>query len=215
MAAATIEEVGDQLDDGFQWRRSELFQIRSQIETLQPGPRQRTLLRAGVALMYAHWEGYVKEALQTYVDFVAMRRLTFAQLNDTFVALGVRGPAAAAANGDLAAMAKLVEWCVATSGSRADLPRRDIINTRSNLSSAVLQGLLSMLGLDGRFFETKSQLLDRELLDTRNAIAHGRDRFPAVDTFMVLYDQVLSMMSEVRRLVLDAVAMGRYRRKAD
>jgi hypothetical protein len=93
MPASTVEELGDDLDASLQWRRSELASLHSAVQglarTAESAPFGRALLRSSVALMYAHWEGFTKDALQGYLDFVARRRLKYGDLSDAFATLSL------------------------------------------------------------------------------------------------------------------------------
>lgn len=68
----TKAELQQCIDDDLIWRRRELFNIRAAIEDAQGNaPKQAALLRAGVALLYAHWEGFVKRCGTHYLEFVS------------------------------------------------------------------------------------------------------------------------------------------------
>src|SRR5436305_1182739 len=94
MAATTPEEFGDDVDQAFSWRRTEMQSLRGEVEKLdalsEVKPYGRMILRAGVALLYAHWEGFVKQTCQHYLDYVARRKLTYRQLNPPLAATSVR-----------------------------------------------------------------------------------------------------------------------------
>ena len=49
----------------------------------------RSLRRAGVALLYAHWEGFTKEACQAYLEFVVKRKLKYGEMSDAFIITSV------------------------------------------------------------------------------------------------------------------------------
>jgi hypothetical protein len=45
---------------------------------------RRVLLRALVAICYAHWEGYVRFSAKKYLEHVALRRLKYGELETVF-----------------------------------------------------------------------------------------------------------------------------------
>src|SRR4051812_7883376 len=69
------DDLADHIDSSLGWRRIELNALRQLIEQhRQPGlqsPTSRALCRSGVAMLYAHWEGFFKEACQAYVEQIA------------------------------------------------------------------------------------------------------------------------------------------------
>jgi len=216
MPASTVEELGEDLDDGLQWRKIEVAAMRSQIEKLSIAdaskPLGRGLLRAGSILLYAHWEGFTKDACQGYLDFVARRRLKFGELSDGWVSLSLRGISSASLRGDPTANAQLVEVVRRGPELRARIPRSGVVETRSNLRHAVLMEIFGALDLDGRAFVTRAQLIDRRLCDRRNDIAHGRENFPTQAEYIDMHGHVVTMLDEVRDLIVVAARERSYRR---
>lgn len=213
MVATNPEELGDDLDANLQWRRTELLAMKRDIENLKASdewtPRGRALRRAGHALLYAHWEGYTKVACQAYLDYVAKRRLTFADLNDAFVSTSLARLAAGADKPS--SMERLLKIAREGPAYRPQLPRDGIVNTRSNLRYEVLEEICVALGLPISVFETKSKLINLTLCDVRNEIAHGQDSCPSRDDFLSLHDEIISMIDSLRELILKAAASGSYR----
>ncbi len=70
---------------------------------------------------------------------------------------------------------------------------------------------MSALGLPDDHFATTAQLIDRELCDRRNEIAHGKDSFPDADAVEQLFERVLGLMDDVQSLILGSAANSAYR----
>ena len=214
MAVRTASELQDVLDASFSWRRTELSALRAEIQRTARSPTSplaRAMARSGTAMLYAHWEGFGKDAFTAYADFISKRKLRFSELNDgllrtVFVALQRR-----TISGDDVALQTLVEAVRDPSKTRAPLPRKSMVDMRSNLRSDVLQEALTSVGLDAGDFATSSQLIDRLLCDARNEIAHGRERFPSAESFATLHDAVITLMESVRSNILNAVRAEGYR----
>lgn len=215
MAARTVEELGDDLDDGLQWRRSELVVVRAEVAGLpdarQQLPLGRALLRSGTLLLYAHWEGFTKQACQAYLDFVARRRLKVRELSDDLVRLALDH--LVSGWDDPAQAARMIEMTRSGGDVRARIPRKGIVDTRGNLRHDVLVDIFGSLGLPAEVFEMKGQMIDRSLCDVRNAIAHGRENFPTRAEYLALHDEVVPMIESVRDLVIAAATAASYRAK--
>ncbi|WP_405785538.1 MULTISPECIES: MAE_28990/MAE_18760 family HEPN-like nuclease [unclassified Streptomyces] len=84
----TSGELEDALDEDLAWRRVEMQSILGHIRAAR-GPSRNGLCRAGVALLYAHREGYAKRSLSNYLQYVARRKLKTSELQDCFVALAM------------------------------------------------------------------------------------------------------------------------------
>lgn len=55
----TLPELMSALSDELVWRQTEIVNLRMEAATAKELAR-KAILRAGVALAYAHWEGFVK-----------------------------------------------------------------------------------------------------------------------------------------------------------
>ena len=123
--------------------------------------------------MYAHWEGYTKNALSNYWKYVARRGLMYKELSYNFVALGIeRELARAQGSGATTKLIGRVKRIMGCSDDRALMSER-AIDTQSNLNSEILSDLFQKLGLDLSPLSTKFHFIDFSLLSNRNSIAHG------------------------------------------
>ena len=87
----------------------------------------------------------------------------------------------------------------------------DILSTRSNLNSAVLQDLCCFLSLDITQFESDFDFLDKILLYRRNNIAHGQFIEIDIDTLRDMSERVIEMMRKFNNLVDNEVNLQGYR----
>ena len=209
MAARSAEELSQDLDQSLAWRRIELHAIKVELERRDPpgSPRMRALARCAVVMLYAHWEGFAREACQAYRDYIAFLRLNYATLSDALIEASLSDLASRMA--DPSSVTHLVEL-VRNPSVRARIPRK-MNETRANLNFENLEAMLSRLGLSTGPFETRRPLLDRTLCGTRHEVAHGRDSFPTVESVIALHAATLSMMESVRDLVRDAAFDGAFR----
>jgi len=91
MSIRRLEELNDQLSSELAWRKKELSVIKSLIDTGSFSTSKKTaLLRSGVTILYAHWEGFIKQAASIYLEFVSMQRLPYDKLSANFVALAMK-----------------------------------------------------------------------------------------------------------------------------
>ena len=65
MKIRTKEEFQDAVDSETSWRKKELSAINSNISSARKFSKN-TALRAGIAMLYAHWEGLVKKVASYY-----------------------------------------------------------------------------------------------------------------------------------------------------
>jgi len=212
MKARTEAEVQELLDDEFAWRRKELSAVWADVNSAESKSRPGRI-RAGTALLYAHWEGFVKTASEAYVEFVARRRLQYRELCPGFMALALRNELNALANSDDAsAHVAFTEFVTGDLESHARLPKLGVIKTGANLNSRRLKVIVLTLGLDYSPFELKSNLIDNQLLEWRNKIAHGKFLCPTQSDFQSLYEETSALIRNFKDQIVNAVVLRTYRR---
>ncbi len=80
-------DLNDALDNALAWRKKEILTISLTIKNQKRQHLQQTYLRASIPILYAHWEGYTKEASNYYIEFVVRQRLTYKQLSTNFISI--------------------------------------------------------------------------------------------------------------------------------
>lgn len=211
--------TGENLDDAIAadliWRKKELSALRALVQASANAPeRHRALLRSAVAILYANWEGFVRSAACSYLEYVSFQRLKYAELAPSFVALAARKLFRA---GDesrrIQAHVKVTEFFRDHQNERAVVPYKEAISTESNLSSDVLENIVCTLSLDFAQFQLKRYIVD-SLLGKRNAIAHGEDAVVDLAEFELLYIEMTGMLELFRNAISNGASSDAYRRAA-
>jgi len=213
MSIRTPDEVNRALADELIWRKKELTALKFLVEAPNnSADRRAALLRGGIALLYAHWEGFVKAAARVYIEFLRFQRLPYEKLSTNFLALATRGKMQAASQSNRIRLhIELARFFRDDLGQRSNIARSDGIATRGNLSSRVLHDITDTLGLDYGPYATKEHLIDDSLVTARNTIAHGQCLCPDLADFLELYVKVLALLEIFRTQVDNAVSSGAYR----
>jgi MAE_28990/MAE_18760-like HEPN len=175
MKIRTLEHLNQQLTDDLIWRKKEISDLKSLIETKSfSNSKKNSVLRSGVTLLYAHWEGYIKTAATSYLEFVSRQKLICDELSINFVAIAMKFKLNEAIKTNKATVfTEVANFMLTQTEQKISIPYKDEVSTASNLSSAILREIVCLLGLDYSFYETKEVIIDEQLLKRRNGIAHG------------------------------------------
>jgi hypothetical protein len=90
MTIQTEYELDSYLSQEFAWRKKELHELRTPAFLNRNTHRRDACIRGAVALLYAHWEGFIKNVGTAYLEFVFHRRLKYRELPPHFLALSAR-----------------------------------------------------------------------------------------------------------------------------
>jgi len=209
----TAEDLFDRLSEDLIWRKREITDMRWLVKrSNQEYGRHDAILRATVTLVYAHWEGFIKTAGSSYLEFVHNRRLKHSQLAPNFIALAARSILRqASSTNKVTPHLEVTRFFLSRLEERSHIPYLNGIDTGSNLSSVLLKNIVETLGLEFTPFETKIHLIDERLLRTRNTIAHGNFLTIDEDSVIELTKEVIDMLEIFRTQIDNAVALEAYR----
>jgi hypothetical protein len=215
MKIITEEHLFDKLSQESSWRKKELANLRALLETKRSiFEKEKVLSRCGIAILYAHWEGFIKQAASAYLEFVSMQRLKHKELADNFISLILNKKIGSFnRSSDLVLFSRIVSFFDRELENQSYLPHKAIINTYSNLSSSILKDIITLLGLDYSVYETKKYIIDIKLLERRNQIAHGDRLIVDIDEYLNLHSEIIGMMELFKNQIENAVVTKGFLRK--
>lgn len=206
----TQTDLLDLLDRDFSWRIREISDVKTSVRSI-PSMRASTFLRAGVALLYAHWEGFIKTSSEFYLTFVGSQRLRYEELKTCFIVFGLKKELDfIAASKKHAKNVRAVEFIQGELGKRADLTYKGAINTKANLNSSVFETIATSIGIDPAPYETRYNLIDESLLSRRNRIAHGEFLDIDANEYATLSDEIVILMRSYKSDIENSLALKSY-----
>jgi MAE_28990/MAE_18760-like HEPN len=222
-APKTLLLLNDAIAAEYKWRIIELSNFKSTVLELNP-ERQKSLIRAGVALLYAHWEGFVKKVADLYYEFVGYQRCTLAELNDCFVSIALKQEMELLQNTKkLSIQNEVLKIFFEKQNTVPHFAAASPIRT-ANLKYDIFEDVCILIGIDIENFKNKyrrsgknrdiQKTIDKDLVEKRNYIAHG-DYLPiGIKEYTELYDFVVNgMLYHFKEEVLESAINEAYKRK--
>ncbi len=210
MKIKSKEQLFDFLDKELSWRKKELFTLKSNVEKSNP-KLEATALRSGIVLLYAHWEGFLKIAAESYLEYVISKKLKYKDLSNNFIAICAKQKIKEFEQTNKSTIYnQLIEFLFEHQEDRAVLSKESVIKTQSNLNSIILKEMMTSIGLDFTEYATKANLIDEQLLKYRNNIAHGKHLILDSKDYLLLHDEVRKMLEKFKTDVENAVLLSLY-----
>ncbi len=210
----TISVLQDYLDAEFSWRLKEIANVKVFMRG-SSSLAQATVVRAAVPLLYAHWEGFIKNAALGYVNFVSNQRLRYKELASSFIVFGAKRHLNQLMSSRQASLnVAAVDFFTTRLGERAELKLQGAIDTQSNLSSSVFENIAFSIGIDPVAYRSRYNLIDESLLRRRNRIAHGEYLDLHAADCRSLADETIVLMRSFKIDVENAATCRRYLRKS-
>ena len=207
----TEDDLSSIFDTDLIWRRKELSDMKAVIKTADL-PSRPVLLRAIIAMSYAHWEGYVRTCANRYFEHLTLRKKPFAEFERQIYVNSILGRLDALHHGrvSLEARCKLINDILDGGGGRFSYLNPDLVDTRSNLNTDVIKDICIICGVDSNHFEQNRTFLDVLVLKRRNAIAHGQQEYIQTDEIDNLVADILGLMGFFRNLLENKVYTKAY-----
>lgn len=171
---STIALVLETIAENFDKRRMEFTNLRRIVLNYAGTSLEAVAVRMGIPIIYALWEGYVKEVCQLYLEHVEANVTCVADLRPPILAYLWTSHLRPLTGGLNFSRKVLIANLAlnAASSSVAFQPAEKEINTKSNLNFKVLEDIATHLCLDISSLKGWEKRLNA-LVYLRNNIAHG------------------------------------------
>lgn len=208
----TESDFSRQVTEDRTWRMREITDMRSIIERSDQ-LLQKVLLRGLVTICYAHWEGYVKFAATKYMEYIALRKFRFVDLDRQFTRNHFLPRLSHLENSKSNYLEKceLVDCILDSTNDQFKRIHSDLISTQSNLSFKIFSAICVACGIPIQSFKEYEDFVDIFLLKRRNAIAHGEDTFVAISDLPIVADKTIALMRNFGDLLENHITLKKYR----
>ncbi len=205
----TYDQLTNLINEDYAWRRKELILIKNQIPN-KSSPKQSAALRFSVPILYAHWEGFVKNSTEIYLEFIAKKYLKHNELKPQFIALSLSKKLGNLEIKNLEEKSKAVEFLLNEFNKNSNILTKNVIQTKSNLKYKVFKEILFVVGIEESKFSRFEGLID-DLVDARNNIAHGDYLRVNYQTFEIMFNEIQKVMNSLKTEIENSALSEEYK----
>lgn len=221
----TLTYLYELVEKDYAWRISELSNYRSALLTERNEKAQKAKIRAGVALLYAHWEGFVKQLANWYYDFVSFQSHNVSDLSESFASIILRAELNVLENSNkIKDHQRVIKMIFEGMNKTAYFSSKSPIKT-SNLKFEIFEDICILLGINPIEFESRYKrkfdrniqlTIDEDLVGQRNSIAHGEYLPISIEEYKKLYDIVVNgFLFNFKEIVMDCATNKKYLRNRE
>lgn len=210
----TVERLEGLLMQDLAWRKKEMLSLKILVE--KDKADGSILLRAGIALLCAHFEGFIKRASNCYIGFVAEQKILYSDLKENFAAIKMEQEFRTCSRSEKHSVHKrlLIKYDDLCGKKFMERFSEDkgFISTHSNPSSEELKEILETIGISSDIFETKATYIDSSLLVNRHRIVHGEPSDLDKEDFLITFEMIMKLIEDYKDLIIDAADNKKYLR---
>lgn len=205
MKIRSIEKLQDLIDEDYIWRKKELIDLKLLIHSTN----NPMLRRLGIALLCAHFEGFIKQSANYYIVYVSSLNINLSELTSGFPAIHSSKLLKQCAETDkLSVYQRFLDDFLLNYNSKKFqvryVPDDPIIKTGGNPSSSVIKEIVTSIGLDFAPYEIKRNYIDSDLLRNRHSVVHGEKIQIPLEEFDETYKNIFDIMIMFKTQIVDA-----------
>ncbi|EOI3570548.1 MAE_28990/MAE_18760 family HEPN-like nuclease [Cronobacter dublinensis] len=198
MEIRTVTQLSRELTNELSWRKMEIIHLRLQAVD-KNGSLQNTLIRAGVSMSYSHWEGFIKNSTEYFLQFLNFQRLNVNLLKLVYASHHFKNEINSfSQTKDVSSVIRFLEAIFTKSEIVAKIKHENYVDTESNLSSTVFDNIAKSIGINTNFYLDYYPYIDESLVNKRNGIAHGEKLSMNYKMLEELTDTVITLMENYK-----------------
>lgn len=210
MEIRTSEGLFRQLTNEKAWRTQEIIHLRMQAKD-KSGSLKNTIIRSGVAICYSHWEGFIKNSTEYFLNFLHYQKLTMNTLQLVYITHSLKKEIYGfSETKDVETCVRFLSAMLEKTTAVASIKHENYVDTQSNLSSAVFDNIARSIGIDTVGYKTYYPYIDESIVNARNSIAHGERLMIDEVQFEQLTSTVTTLMNMYKNDIENIVSMRNY-----
>lgn len=205
----TKTQVIDRIDGAFARRLSELEYLKT-IVFKSKGAAQDSAARAAYPMVYAHWEGFIKDTTFAYLEYVTnvvgIKGLAKSKVLPSLISgwawqSGVKG--------ERPTLHTFMECTISTVfdvGAFPPMELAPIPRAQGIMDSQLFKQLCRLISLDYSHFATREKFIDEILAKRRHQIVHGALDTVSANDFDSVRTEGLALMSQYKNEIENLIA---------
>jgi hypothetical protein len=205
----SLDELEKNIADEHTVRILELKQFKDKVYPFSD-LHSKKFARNLIVMLYAHWEGFIKNISEYYLQYVSHQSHKYEELKLGLVAISHLKIMNEYIESNVALKIAALEILFKNMNCKAIIPYDYQVATYSKLNTETLKEICMIVGIDHNKYVTKKGIIDEKLVRVRNEISHG-SLFPIEPSDSIAtYELVIPIMNEFRNDILNSAFQKKY-----
>lgn len=220
MKIRTADDLLDKIERDLSIRKKDLTYHKLRVVG-SSGSEIASAVRSAITMLYAHWEGAIKNYTIYYLCLVSNTGKAYQDLQQCFSVIKMKKmfKSVPSDSKHASVFKNAFNEIGEVYGGQAVVDKDlhiNVVNTESNLQYRVFRELLFLVGLgDEDVFSLEQNFIDEVLLGSRNKIAHGDIEAPlnftvSIKEYCSLHDRVFRLIADYADIILDLALEKKY-----
>ncbi|MGO2458414.1 MAE_28990/MAE_18760 family HEPN-like nuclease [Serratia sp. BW106] len=210
MEIRTVSILFRELTNELSWRKKEIIHLRMEAKG-KNGALKKTIIRSGVAISYSHWEGFIKNSTELFLNYLHYQKLTMNSLKLVYTTHVLKKEIHGfSETKDVDTCLRFLSAMIEKSSNIAVIKHENYVDTQSNLSSIVFDNIAKSIGINTVDYKTYYPYIDESIVNARNDIAHGERLMIDEVQFEQLTEKVMTLMGMYKNDIENIVATKGY-----
>lgn len=204
----TVEQLESAMQQDIAWRKKEMVSLKILVE--KDNVNEELLLRASIALLCAHFEGFIKFASNAYIKFVSAQEIENRELTDNFPTFMLKGKFKECSDTEKVSIRSKLISAYSTIANKPFKVKNDVISTHSNPSTPELEEIMKSIGVETDIFRTKARYIDTDLLSNRHKVVHGERSMIDKTDFETTFSMIMKLLDQFAKVIISAADEKKY-----
>jgi hypothetical protein len=207
----TIIDLETNLSEELSWRIKELSDYKTILRQVKDD-QKKSLIRGGIVLLYAHWEGFVKQSSEHYFNYVVLHKLKPINLKENFVAICLKKYINnLLETKKITKQTECIRFIFDNLNERANFPSSLPLKT-SNLDYEKFLEYCLILGLDFTKFELNRNFINIKLVKNRHIIAHGNFLMVNLIDFEEIFIKTIDLLRKIKTNIINSAKLKKFKK---
>lgn len=205
----SLDELDKSIADEHTVRLLELKQFKDKVYPFT-NVNSRKFARNLIVMLYAHWEGFIKNCSEYYLQYISHQNYKYNELKLGLVTISHLKLVNEYLESNVALKITALDILFNSMNKKAMVPYDYQIATYSKLNTESLKEICMIVGIDPNKYVTKKGIIDEKLVKLRNEISHGSLVRIEPEDSIETYDLIIPILNEFKNDILNSASQKKY-----